>query len=269
MRISSVASKGSGDNGLRGILMAGVLGAVALFGACALPVAADAMTVQPVVLDLSTAGRGMSQVVTVENTFTNPLPVEMRIESLAFDEQGAHGTGKDPGDLLVFPPQALIQPGQTQTFRIQYVGDPGLTESKHYYVTVAQLPVKLPEGQSAIQILYNFQVLVSVGPMGVKPALAVTGAELGKNDAGKPVPILTVTNGSKAHGYLSHGRLRIIERDASGKEVFRKTLPGPEIQQTIGFGLVTSGQTRKITVPVVLPVEGGTVEAQFTPDGQR
>jgi fimbrial chaperone protein len=211
----------------------------------------------------------MSQVVTVENTFTNPLPVEMRIDELSFDENGAHGTGKDPGDLLVFPPQALIQPGQTQTFRVQYVGDPALARSKHYYVTVAQLPVKLPEGQSAIQILYNFQVLVSIAPAGAKPELRIVSAEVGKNEAGKPVPVITITNASAAHGYLSHGRLRIVEKDASGKEVLRRTIPGPEIQQTIGFGLVTSGQTRRITVPVVLPAEGGTVEAQFTPESQR
>jgi fimbrial chaperone protein len=230
---------------------------------------ASAMTVQPVVLDLQTAGRGMSQVVTVENTFTSPLPVELRVEELTFDETGAHGTGKDPGDLLVFPPQALIQPGQTQTFRVQYVGDPALAKSKHYYVTVAQLPVKLPEGQSAIQILYNFQVLVSVAPPGIKPSLRIVSAEIGKDDKGKPVPVITVTNDSNAHGYLSAGRLRIVETDGSGKEVFRKTIPGPEIQQTMGFGLVTSGQTRRISVPVVLPSEGGKVEAQFTAESQR
>ena len=45
-------------------------------------VAAYAMIVQPVVIDLTTAGRGMSDVVTVENTFDKPLPVEMRIEAL-------------------------------------------------------------------------------------------------------------------------------------------------------------------------------------------
>lgn len=230
---------------------------------------ATAMTVQPVVIDLSTAGRGMSSVVTVQNTFTNPLPVEMRIEELTFDENGAHGTGKDPGDLLVFPPQALIPPGQTQTFRVQYVGDPALTKSKHYYVTVAQLPVKLPQGQSAIQILYNFQVLVSIAPPGVKPALHIVSAEIGKNDKGQPVPVITVTNDSAAHGYLSNGRLRIVETDTAGKEIFRKVIPGPEIQQTIGFGLVTSGQTRRIAVPVVLPSDGGKVEVQFTPENRR
>jgi len=224
------------------------------------------MTVQPVVIDLTVSGRGMSQVITVENTFATPLPVELRVEELAFDDMGVKSTGKPSEDLLIFPPQALIQPGQTQTFRIQYVGDPDLKASKHYYVTVAQLPVKLPEGQSAIQILYNFQVLVSVSPAGAKPALAIQSAEVGKNGDGKPAPVLILSNPSSAHAYLSSGRLRIVQRDASGKEVFRKTLSGPEIQQTIGFGLVGANQVRRMTLPIVLPTEGGKLDVSFTPE---
>ena len=224
-----------------------------------------AMTVQPIVVNLTTSGRGMTQVVTVENTFANPLPVEIRVEELSLESDGVKGTGKDSGDLLVFPIQAMIQPGQTQTFRMQYVGDPDLARSKHFYATIAQLPVELPQGQSAIQILYNFQVLVSVAPQGAKPDLKVSGASLGHDKAGKPVPIVTLSNASQAHGYLSQGRLRIVQRDSAGKEVFRRTLSGPEIQQTIGFGLVGAGQTRNVQVPVELPQDGGSVEAQFTP----
>jgi len=50
------------------------------------PVAA--MTVQPVVINLQTGGRGMTQVITVENTFAAPLPVELRIQELTLDEDG-------------------------------------------------------------------------------------------------------------------------------------------------------------------------------------
>lgn len=226
-----------------------------------------AMTVQPVVIDLKTSGRDMSQVVTVENTFANPLPVELTVQELTLTEIGVSPTGKDPGDLLVFPPQALIEPGQTQSFRVQYVGDPALATSKHYYITVAQLPVKLPEGQSAIQILYNFQVLASVAPAGMKPQLEVRSAEVGKDAQGKPVAVLTVANGSSAHGYLSANKLRLLERDASGKEQFRRTMSGPEIQQTMGFGLIGGNQTRKVTVPVELPLADGKVEASISPEG--
>lgn len=230
----------------------------------AMPVA-TAMTVQPVVINLQTSGRGMTQVITVENTFSNPLPVELTVQELKLTDDGVALTGVDPGDLLVFPPQALIQPGQTQTFRVQYVGDPDLAASKHYYITVAQLPVKLPEGKSAIQILYNFQVLISIAPAGIKPAITVQSASISRNADGKPVPQLMVHNDSAAHGYLSDGRLRIAQKDAAGNEIFRRTMSGPEIQQTIGFGLIGAKQDRRVTVPVELPSADGSVEATFSP----
>ena len=228
--------------------------------------AAQAMTVQPVVIDLQTAGRQMSQVITVENTFATPLPVELTIQELELTTEGVKQTGKDPGDLLVFPPQAIIAPGQTQTFRVQYVGDPALAKSKHYYVTVAQLPVKLPEGQSAIQILYNFQVLISVGPLGVKPKIAVQSAQIAPGQGGKSFAMVTVVNESPAHGYLSNGHLRVVEKNKSGAQIFSKSLSGAEIQQTMGFGLIGGGQTRRVTVPVELPSADGTVEASFSFD---
>ena len=232
-----------------------------------LPVAQTvAMTVQPVVINLKTTGRGMTQVLTVENTFATPLPVELRVEELVLDGDNLKPSGSDPGDLLIFPPQALIQPGQTQSFRIQYVGDPALARSKHYYVTVAQLPVKLPEGQSAIQILYNFQVLVSIAPEGAKPNLKIKAASVKTGDAGKLYTVLTMDNDSPSHAYLSDGRLRIVGRDASGKETIKQTFSGPEIQQTIGFGLVGSGQVREMQLPTELPAGTATVDAQFTPE---
>ena len=101
---------------------------------------AVAMTVQPVILNLTLSGSGMAQLITVENTFATPLPVELRVQSLDFDQNGIKETGKDPGDLLIFPPQAMIQPGQTQSFRVQYVGDPDLKTSGRTSRTRASAP---------------------------------------------------------------------------------------------------------------------------------
>lgn len=229
-------------------------------------VCANAMIVQPVVIDLTTAGRAMSQVIIVENTFDKPLPVEIRMEALELTADGVHATGKDPGDLAVFPPQSLIQPGQRQSFRVQYVGDPALARSKHYFVTAAQLPVQTNDAQSNVQLLYNFQVLVSVSPDGAKPALSIARADIGKDDDGAPVPILTIANASAAHGYLSRGRVRVVQFGTDGREIFRKDIFGPELQQTIGYGLIGGGQTRRMSLPVRLPQAEGRIEAQFTPD---
>ncbi len=107
-----------------GSVCAAAAAAVVAFAA-----AAWAMTVQPVIVDLKPSGHGMSATVSVQNTFATPLPIGITIQSLSFDEKGAKPTGKDPGDILVYPPQTLIPPGQTQTFRIQWVGDPQLARA--------------------------------------------------------------------------------------------------------------------------------------------
>lgn len=237
--------------------------------AAALAGVAWAMTVQPVVVDLTASGRGSSSAITVENTFANPLPVEMRIEDVVIDESGARGNGEDKGDLIVFPPQTVIQPGQTQSFRVQYVGEANLERSKHYYVTVAQLPVALPEGQSAIQILYNFQVLVSVAPVGKTPDISAQSAEIVRDEQGKTAAAVSFSNASVAHGYVSRGRLRLTAFNAEGREVWRRTFQAPEIQQTIGFGLIGAEQSRRIQFPAEIPLEGVRLEAQFTHENRR
>lgn len=240
---------------------------IASAAALGISTALYAMTVQPVVIDLTTSGRGMSQVVTVENSFDKPLPVELRIEALDLTPDGVKATGRDTGELAVFPPQTLIQPGQRQNFRVQYVGEPALPRSKHFFITVAQLPVQSTDTQSNIQLLYNFQVLVSVSPDGAKPALTIASAEIGKDAEGAPAPVITVSNASAAHGYLSRGRVRVVQFAPDGRQVFSKQITGPELQQTIGYGLIGGGQTRRMTLPLRLPQADGRIEAQFTPEG--
>jgi P pilus assembly chaperone PapD len=224
------------------------------------------MTVQPVVIDLATAGRSMSDVIIVENTFEQPLNVELTVQAIELTADGVQATGEDTGELAVFPPQATIQPGQRQNFRVQYVGDPELERSRHFFVTVAQLPVQQVSGPSNIQLLYNFQVLVSVAPNGARPAISVTSASIGRNEEGVAVPVISAQNSSAAHGYLSRGRLQIVQRDASGQEIFERELSGPEIQQSLGYGLVGGGQTRTVTLPVPLPAADGTLTVGYTPD---
>ena len=105
--------------------------------------------------------------------------------------------------------------------------------------------------------------------LGVKPKLSVAKAEIGADKDGKPVPFLTISNSASTYGYLSAGRLRIVETDLAGHEIYRKVLTGQELQQSIGMGLVTAGQSRQFLIPLVLPTEGGHVEAQFIVDTRQ
>ena len=173
-----------------------------------------ATTVSPVMVDLQSNGRGVVANVSVENTGATALPIEIQVIPLT-----PNATGLQPGkpdsdeDLLVTPPSVLVPAGRTQTFRVQWVGDPELSASKHYYVSINQLPVKLPEGESAVQVVYNFQVLVSVSSPDKKPQLAITSVEAASIN-GKPAVAITssiavrLTATSASIGSRSRRRMR-------------------------------------------------------------
>ncbi|WP_051132634.1 fimbria/pilus periplasmic chaperone [Sphingobium bisphenolivorans] len=212
------------------------------------------------VVDLQTTGRAVVANISVNNSGDKPLTMEVAPQALDPTAAGLDPSKASADDLLVVPPTALIQPGQTQTFRVQWIGDPQPSSSHHYYVGINQLPVKLPEGQSAVQIVYNFNVLVNVGPTNGKAALAIQSAVIGK-DKGKPAPSITVANSGTTYGYVSQRSLKLVETDASGKEVFNRTISGNDFQQLVGYGLVATGQTRTMVLPIELPSATGTLTA--------
>lgn len=241
--------------------LAAAVGGVAVLAAAGV---VWAMTVQPVAVDLMMAGRNTSAPVRVENNSPNPLPVEVRLVETDFTPDGVGASNRPTDDIIAFPPQAIIPPGGTQVFRLQYVGDPDGDRSRHFYAEVAQLPVELPEGQSAIQILYNFQVMVNVASLVAgDPQLSITSAEIAKNGEGEPVVAFTASNASKNYGYLSSGALTIRQISAEGREISRKTLSANDIQQQIGFGLIGPEMTRKFVTPLKLDSAEGSLEVSF------
>lgn len=238
--------------------------ASAVLALCVAP--AQATTVSPVILDVATSGRGVAQNVSVTNTGAGPLPIELTVTALEATATGFVASKASTDDLLVAPPTALIPPGQTQTFRVQWIGDPDMVASKHYYVSVNQLPVKLPEGQSAVQVVYNFQVLVSSSSPTRKAQLAITSVTPAAPVDGKPAIAVTVQNSGEAHGYVSQHRLKITETNAAGAPLWSKTLTGGEFQQLVGYGLVASGHSRTVTIPVEGAVAGGKYSATLLDD---
>lgn len=237
------------------MLLAAVLAGIAM------PAAVQATTVSPVMIDLQSSGRRVVANISVNNTGANSLPVEIAVTKLKPTPTGFEQTKDNADDLLVVPPVALIAPGQTQTFRVQWIGDGDIAESGHYYVGINQVPVKLPEGQSAVQVVYNFQVLASVSSPLRKANLVVKSVTPGTMPDGKPAVNLTVENTGAAHDYLSLHRIRFTQSDAAGRQAFEKTMSGSEFQQLIGYGLVASHSTRTVTIPLELPSTNAAVSA--------
>src|SRR3546814_17198833 len=111
-------------------------------------------------------------------------------------------------------------------------------------------------------------VVASVQPRDGKPDLKITGTKIGRNADGHAVPIVTVANSSATPGYLSRGRLTIVQRDDSGRELIRQTLTGPALQQRAGYGMIGATEMRSFHLPMELPHDLGrtprTVESGRT-----
>ena len=243
---------------------------LALFTAAALGLCAAtaqaAMTVQPVILDLKSLGRDTGGQIRVENTGTNPLPVEIRLVEADLRLESVKASDRLTDDLVAIPSQAIIPPGATQAFRIQYVGDAAAPTSRHYYAEVAQQPVAVSGGQSTIQVLYNFQARVNVASaVATPPALSVEGAEIVPATATTGARIaFTVRNTGQNYGYISNSSITLVQRNAAGAEVFRRTMTSSDVQQTIGFGLVGPTTSRKFVAPIDLPSAEGTAEVRMS-----
>jgi P pilus assembly chaperone PapD len=235
-------------------MSAAVIAAAATLGA-ATP--AYALLVQPIVIDLSTTGQGSSAAITVTNDRNRPDTIEVTINKLTLPEKGAPELTPDPGsEFLIFPPASTIEPGKTQVFRVRWIGDPKLAQSKSYMFAISELPVNQVQG-SGVQVLYSIQSLVTVTPPGLKPDVSVAtaardtqstpagtaSASPTSNTAGIAV---TFQNAGNAVDYISHYQVAL---SIDGSK-WSKTFDAAETTKAVGLGLIQPNSKRTIFFPV-------------------
>lgn len=238
--------------GLFGRTLAGAF--VATFGLIG---SATAMSVTPIHVEMSSVGGQSRNQVTVTNTGKTPMPVETTLERLQLDEDGNRKTTKAGDEFLVFPPQAIIPPGGTQVFRLQWVGEPTIAQSQSYVFSVSQVPVQFPKGQSKVQVVMSFGVVVNVGPAQGTPSLKVVGSGITTDKKGKRRAYVTVENPTKTHALLPEGKLSLAGNGWS------QSLSSAEIREKLGIGLVQPGKKRRFVVPLDVPSGVTTVQASL------
>ncbi len=141
-------------------------------------------------------------------------------------------------------------------FRLQWVGEPEIPESQSFLMSVNQVPVKLPKGQTAVQIVMSFGVVVNVAPPKGSPALKVVDAGVTTDrKTGKRHPTVTLHNESRVHALLPDGRLSLTGGGWS------YTFTQRELGEKVGIGLVQPGKKRRFILPVDLPANVASVQA--------
>lgn len=171
-----------------------------------------ALQVSPLRIDLDSSGRGTTGSVSVVNTKDTAAPIELSI----FNRRGDRPDTPADEDFLIFPPTAVLQPGATQVFRVQWLGDPALPTSQSYYLSASELPVELPKDTSTIQLLFKINLALHVSPPDARPAPKVVAALLEQAEEGKGT-ILKAQIDNEGNRYTYTNKMK-IKIEGAGKE---------------------------------------------------
>lgn len=216
---------------------------------------ARALGVTPLIVELSSGASNRTTQVVVENDNATDTPIEIEVFRVELDENGGQHLTEAPSDFLVFPPSRMLKPHTKQVFRIQWVGA-ALAKSQTYIFAINQLPVKMPDAKSGVQILFNFDVIANVAPpSGTRNLdLLATGTV---TEGGKRYASLLIANSGNVHAKLSDATLTL----RSGS--WSQTLTPAELQLRLGAAVVQPGKRRRFKIPVELPAQASSVTAEL------
>ncbi|MCK5872396.1 MAG: molecular chaperone [Methylococcales bacterium] len=207
-----------------------------------------AFSVSPSVVELTSLGKMTHSSISAVNNSETPLPIEIKIYKVELNLKGDVSKKEAGDEFLVFPPQAMIAPGATQNFRVQWVGEPDIKKSQNFLFYVNQIPVKtLATKEKRVQVVFNHGVYVNVRPLQGDSKLSIVKVEVGKDDKGILRPIITVKNSGNIHARLADASLYFSAGD------WNKKLSSTDIHQKIGVGLIQANRTRRFMVNMDIP----------------
>ncbi|WP_170936935.1 MULTISPECIES: fimbria/pilus periplasmic chaperone [Rhodomicrobium] len=217
---------------------------------------AQAMSVTPLSMELTASGATNKSTLRVHNDGAVPIPVEIQISRITLNEEGESQSDPAAGQFLLFPAQAIIPAGASQSFRVQWLGAPDLKESQTFIFSVNQLPVDLGASKSGVQIVFNFSVIVNVAPQAGQSLLKLVSSNLVADGKGAKRTVIRVQNAGNRYALLGDGAVVL----SSG--TWSKTITGGELRQMIGLGLVQPGRTRKFSLSAEIPLQITKVDAR-------
>lgn len=172
-----------------------------------------AVVISPTVLEIDSQLGGRSQVVVTNNT-TQVAPIEVSLRRLAFQSNGGFSAKEAvESQLIVFPPAAMIKAGQSQVFRLQWMGEESTEISESYFLRFSQpslLLVDRPEkgNRSGIAVQIHYNAIIHVFSPSQAP-----NVELQVKDNGTAV----VSNQGNRYTYLSLVRFIPMEESLNNE----------------------------------------------------
>ncbi len=196
------------------------------------------MRVNPMIITMTPSGRGSQATVQITNVTDIDLPVEMSIVKRTLVD-GEEVLVPAEEDFILFPPQFIINPGASQTVRLQWVSGAIGNTSESYYVYATQIPVPLQDGQSGVMVNYRFGISLHMVPEGTEPKVVVEGLQPAQNEEGEQGFELTVRNTGTRYARMSEHRLTLKNSAGDAREWSTEAL-----KADTGVGFMLPGESR-------------------------
>lgn len=182
---------------------------------------AHAFKLIPLSRVFSPTGPNAVQSYEIENNTGEPLAVELNIVKREMSLQGVDKLIPANDDFMIYPPQILLQTGESQTVRVTWLGDPKPAQELAYRLIAEQLPINLaPTGGTAseaptksgfntsIKIKMRYQGSIYIRPSQAQPNVVIERIEP-KMENGKSILAITLQNQGSARANLKEGQLQL------------------------------------------------------------
>ncbi|KHT40284.1 fimbria/pilus periplasmic chaperone [Vibrio sinaloensis] len=134
----------------------------------------------PTTLEYNVDHNNSERIILINNS-TEQVAIESNIYQLFFDQTGKIDKKvRNSESLLIFPIAVLLQPGDRQVFRLQWISEKKLAKSESYFVRFSQINLKKPNSEKGhispsvkFQIHYNTLVHIFSSRHSAKVHLSV------------------------------------------------------------------------------------------------
>ena len=207
------------------------------------------------------SGSGASFRLMIRNTDAMPITLEIDPYRVTVDDQGNATRTPEDADIILFPPQTIVQPGGEQAIQVRYIGDPALTEGRLYAIVVGQLPVDFTKvtnndsSETQVKIGFNFVSHMVVQPRTTRAELVISPATREANgdlkfevsNTGAGVAMLRTADWTLSSG----GQTLAVPSDSIDFGAFGAMLPGGRRSMTIAAANAP-GMTGNVTAAAIL-----------------
>ncbi|ACI97606.1 molecular chaperone [Rhodospirillum centenum] len=228
-------------------------------GVILLPRPAGAFRLVPIEMEFEPAGRGATQIFQLQNDNADPVAVEITIKARAMDRDGQDVLTDAGDDWVIFPEQIILQPGESQSVRVQWIGPATPDRELAFRLIAEQLPIDIgrpPARGGQVRLLVNYIASLYVMPAGVRADVGVVSAQEIATPDGRRLE-LVLRNGGTTRKPLNEPTLTL---KAGGTTV---TLTPDRLGGLNGENML-AGATRRFLLPWPEKLPVGAVTASLS-----